>query len=146
MEICRSLGLEERIRQAGFKALPFVARSRVLIDPEPELSPSLGTPPTDVSPSEWTTCSQLALEPILLDEAVSHPIANVRFGVELRSLRQWAERVRAQLVERESGRTIEDTGRYVVAADGAPASARRPLAPPLPPFDRPVHNAHTPPP
>jgi hypothetical protein len=58
-----------------------VCGALALFDPEPELSPSLGTPPTDVSPAEWTTCSQLALEPILLDEAISHPIANVRFGV-----------------------------------------------------------------
>jgi putative polyketide hydroxylase len=125
MEIFRSLGLDERIRQAGFRALPFVARSRVLIDPEPELSPSLGTPPTDVSPAEWTTCSQLALEPILLDEAISHPIADVRFGVELRSLRKCPEGVRAQLVERESGRAIEVSCRYVVAADGARSTVRR---------------------
>ncbi|HEX9034554.1 MAG TPA: FAD-dependent monooxygenase [Streptosporangiaceae bacterium] len=125
MEIFRSLGLDERIRQAGFRALPFVARSHVLIDPEPLLSPSLGTPPTDVSPAEWTTCSQLALEPILHGEAVSHPIADVRFGVELRSLRQSAEGVRARLVERESGRNIEVTCRCVVAADGARSTVRR---------------------
>ena len=125
MEIFRSLGLDERIRQNGFRALPFVARSRTLIDPEPELSPSLGTPATDVSPAEWTTCSQLALEPILLDEAISHPIADVRFGVELRSLGQSVEGVRAQLVERESGRAIEVRCRYVVAADGARSTVRR---------------------
>src|SRR5258708_16955900 len=125
MEIFRSLGLEECIRQAGFAALPFVARSRTLIDPEPELSPSLGTPPTNVSPAEWTTCSQLALDPILLDEAISHPIADVRFGVELRALRQTAEGVRAQLVERESARAIEVKCRYVVAADGARSTVRR---------------------
>src|SRR5713226_1798116 len=125
MEIFRSLGLEERIRQAGFRALPFVARSRTLIDPEPELSPSLGTPPTDVSPAEWTTCSQLALEPILLDEAISHPIADVRFGVELHSFGQSVEGVRAQLVQRESGRAIEVRCRYVVAADGARSTVRR---------------------
>jgi 2-polyprenyl-6-methoxyphenol hydroxylase-like FAD-dependent oxidoreductase len=125
MEIFRSLGLDERIRQAGFRALPFVARSRTLIDPEPELSPSLGTPPTDVSPAAWTTCSQLALEPILLDEAISHPIAAVRFGVELHSLRQSVEGVCAQLVERESGRAIEVRCRFVVAADGARSTVRR---------------------
>jgi len=142
MEIFRALGLEERIRQGGFKALPFVARSRVLIDPEPELSPSLGTPPTDVSPSEWTTCSQLALEPILLDEAISHPIANVRFGVELRSLRQSAEGVRAQLVQRESGKTIEVTCRYVVAADGARSTVRRLLGIPMAGFGELGHNVN----
>ncbi len=125
MEIFRSLGLDGRIRQAGFRALPFVARSRTLIDPEPELSPSLGTPPTDVSPAEWTTCSQLALEPILLDEAISHPIADVRFGVELHSFGQSVEGVRAQLVQRESGRAIEVRCRYVVAADGARSTVRR---------------------
>jgi 2-polyprenyl-6-methoxyphenol hydroxylase-like FAD-dependent oxidoreductase len=124
MEIFRSLGLDERIRQAGFTALPFVARSRTLIDPDPELSPTLGTPPTDVSPAEWMTCSQLALEPILLDEAISHPIADVRFGVELHSLRQSVQGVRAQLVERESGRAIEVRCRYVVAADGARSTVR----------------------
>ncbi len=125
MEIFRSLGLDARIRQAGFRALPFVARSRTLIDPEPQLSPSLGTPPTDVSPAEWTTCSQLALEPILLDEAISHPIADVRFGIELHSFRQSVEGVRAQLIERESGRAIEVTCRYIVAADGARSTVRR---------------------
>lgn len=125
MEIFRSLGLDERIRQAGFRALPFVARSRTLIDPDPELSPSLGTPPTNVSPAEWTTCSQLALEPILLDEAISQPIAGVRFGVELQSLRQSVEGVCAQLVERESGKAIEVRCRYVVAADGARSTVRR---------------------
>jgi hypothetical protein len=57
MEIFRSLGLEDKIAKAGFKALPNFARSPVLVDPDPELSPSLGTPPTDVSPAEWTTCS-----------------------------------------------------------------------------------------
>src|SRR5437879_13395393 len=125
MEIFRSLGLAQRIRQAGFRALPFVARSRMPIDAEPELSPSLGTPPTHVTPAEWTTCSQLALEPILLDEATSHPIADVRFGVELRSLQQSPDGVRAQLVERESGRTVEVACRYVVAADGARSTVRR---------------------
>jgi putative polyketide hydroxylase len=125
MEIFRSMGLEQRIREAGFQALPFVARSRVLIDPEPQLSPSLGTPPTDVSPSAWTACSQLALEPILLDEATSYPIADVRFGVELRALEESAEGVRAQLLERESGRTIDVQCRYVIGADGARSTVRR---------------------
>ena len=140
MEIFRSLGLEERIVQAGFHALPFVARSRTLIDPDSELSPSLGTPPTDVSPAEWTTCSQLALEPILLDEAVSHSIADVRFGVELRSLRHSADGVRAQLVERESGKTVEVACRYVVAADGARSTVRELLGIPMHGFGELGHN------
>src|SRR4029077_15288544 len=40
MEIIRSLGLDEEVRQASFNVAARVGRSRVLIDPEPELSPS----------------------------------------------------------------------------------------------------------
>ncbi|HKR99437.1 MAG TPA: FAD-dependent monooxygenase, partial [Candidatus Dormibacteraeota bacterium] len=125
MEIFRSLGLDERIKQEGFTSMPFVARSRVLIDPEPELSPSLGTPPNDVSPAEWTTCSQLALEPLLLEEATRHRIAEVRFGVELVSLEQTSEGVRVQLTERATGKAFEVRCSYVVAADGARSTVRR---------------------
>jgi putative polyketide hydroxylase len=127
MEIFRSLGLDHKISSAGFRALPHVARSVRLIDPDPELSPSFGTPPTDVSPSEWTTCSQLELEPILLEEAQSHRVAGVRFNAELQQLEQAPDGVRACILDRATERRTEVRCAYVVAADGARSTVRRGL-------------------
>src|SRR5215475_11480223 len=71
MEILRSLGLEGAVRAASFGATPRVARSRVLVDPEPQLSHPLRDDSLDVSPCQWTSCSQSALEPILRRAAAS---------------------------------------------------------------------------
>src|SRR6266446_5984500 len=66
MEIFRSLGLQEEIGRASFKAEPRIAFSSVLTDDEPNLSPSFHPDHLDVSPAAWTSCSQKELEPILL--------------------------------------------------------------------------------
>lgn len=125
MEILRSLGLEAAVRRAAFHAVTVMARSTTLMDPHPEISPSFATPPSDASPSEWTTCPQLELEPILLHDAASHPEAEVRFNTQMISLRQTADGVHACIQERTSGRRTEVRCRYLLAADGARSSTRQ---------------------
>ena len=125
MEILRSLGLEAAVRRAAFHAVTVMARSTTLMDPHPEISPSFATPPSAASPSEWTTCPQLELEPILLHDAASHPEAELRFNTEMISLRQTAGGVHACIQERTSGRRTEVRCRYLVAADGARSSTRQ---------------------
>ena len=127
MEILRGLGLESRVRAAGFDAEPRVARSATLNDPDVALSPSLGTPPTDASPSEFTLCSQYALEPILCDEASSQPDAQVWFNTELVSFEQHEDSIQAAVVDRETGQRTKVRSRYLIAADGANSFIRRQL-------------------
>src|ERR1700694_6312959 len=50
MEILRSLGLEDEVRRASFKAAPRIAFSRVLADKEPRVSPSFHPQNPEVSP------------------------------------------------------------------------------------------------
>ena len=123
MEVLRGLGLERQVRAAGFDAEPRVATSSTLIDPDVVVSPSLGTP-ADVSPSEFTMCSQFALEPILRREAESSPRARVWFSTELVAFEQSAELIRARIVDRVSGYQTEVRARYMVAADGANSVVR----------------------
>lgn len=125
MEILRSLGLETKVLDASFEALHTVARSRTLIEPEPELAPWFATPDTDISPCAWTTCSQFALEPILLQDAVSQPGAEVRFNTQFVSLQQLPDGVRAVIENRTTGRRSEVRCQYVIAADGARSALRQ---------------------
>ena len=127
MEIFRGLGLDQRIRAAGFDAEPRVAASSTLIDPDVMLSPSLGTPPTDVSPAEFTTCSQFALEPILREEAESYAADRLRFNTELTGFEQRGDSVRCVVVDRDTGRRTQVRSRYVIAADGAASFVRAQL-------------------
>lgn len=125
MEILRSLGLEHAVQRAAFHAVPVMAHSATLVDEHPDISPSFATPASDaVSPSEWTTCPQIDLEPILLQDAASRPDAELRFNTEMISLRHTRDGVRASIKERSSGRRTEVRCRYVVAADGARSSTR----------------------
>src|SRR5712691_10343861 len=83
MEIFRSIGIADQLRRASFNAEPGIAFSRVLTDTEPRVSRSFRPQGLDVSPEEWTACSQKELEPILLRAATSYPQARLLFGTEL---------------------------------------------------------------
>src|SRR5467141_3568820 len=61
MEIFRSIGVADQIRSVSFNAEPRIAFSRVLTDAEPRVSPSFRPQGLDVSPEEWTACSQKEL-------------------------------------------------------------------------------------
>jgi putative polyketide hydroxylase len=127
MEIFRSLGLEERVRHASFQAAPRVARSRTLVDPEPILFPSFHPESLDLSPTEWTSCSQYELEPILLEEAASQPTAQVLFGTELLGFEEAGDGVSALIADRATGQAREVRSRFLIAADGSRSSIRERL-------------------
>ena len=127
MEILRSLGLEERVRQASFEAAPRLARSRTMIDPEPILFPSFRSESVHVSPTEWTSCAQSELEPILLQEAASHPGAQLLFGTELLGFEEAGEEISAMIADRATGQVRQVRCRFLIAADGSRSPIRERL-------------------
>jgi putative polyketide hydroxylase len=127
MEILRSLGLQNEVRRASFKAEPRIAFSRVLTDTEPLVTQSFHPAGRDVSPVEWTSCSQKELEPILLGEATSHPQAQVLFGTELVGFEETGEGITAQIGDRATGQLREVLCRFLVATDGSKSSIRERL-------------------
>lgn len=128
MEIFRSLALEDEVRRASFSVMAGVGRSRVLIDPEPELSPSFRGNGLAVSPCDWTSCSQSELEPILLDAAAARSEAQLMFGMELLGFTESASGVSAQVLERAAGSVHEVRCQYLIAADGSKSRVREQLA------------------
>ena len=127
MEIFRSLGFRDDVQRASFKAEPRIAFSRVLNDQEPGLSPSFRPDHFDASPEEWTSCSQKALEPILLRVASSCRQAQVLFGTELLGFEESSKGITAQIGDRATGRLREVNCRFLIAADGSKSSIRRQL-------------------
>lgn len=127
MEILRSLGLEEEVHRASFEAEPRIAFSSVLIEKEPRVSPSFHPDGRDVSPVNWTSCSQKELEPILLRAAVSHPQAQVRFGTELLGFEEVGDGITARIRDRATGEGYEVRCSYLIASDGSKSSIRERL-------------------
>ncbi len=127
MEIFRSLGLQDDVHRASFKAEPRIAFSGVLIDEEPHVSPSFRPDHLDASPEEWTSCSQKELEPILLRAASSHRQAQVLFGTQLLGFEESSEGVTAQIGDRATGHLRDVRCRYLIAADGSKSPIRQRL-------------------
>jgi len=127
MEIFRSLGLEEEVRRSSFSVAARVGRSRVLIDPEPELSPSFRGDAAAASPCDWTSCSQYELEPILLRAAASRREAQLMFGAELLGFDETSGGITAQVLDRATGLIREVRCQYLIAADGSKSRIREKL-------------------
>jgi putative polyketide hydroxylase len=127
MEIFRSLGLQDEVRRAAFKAEPRIAFSRVLVDTEPRVSPSFRQEHPDTSPAEWTSCSQKELEPILLRAAASYRRAQLLFGSELVGCEETSEGIKAQIGDRATREVREVHCRYLIAADGSKSPIRERL-------------------
>ena len=127
MEIFRSLGLQDEVSRASFKAEPRIAFSRALTDSEPNVSPTFRPDHLDVSPAEWTSCSQKELEPILLRAACSHRQAQLLFGTELLGFDQTCDGITAQIGDRVNGRRRDVRCRYLIACDGSRSSVRERL-------------------
>ncbi len=130
MEIFRTAGLEQRVREAAFAlagndgvlqvdTLTGSRRRWIIQDI------SAGTDVSSVSSSNWCLCSQNDLEPVLLERARQG--GDVRFGTELLSFTQDGDGVRAQIMSRESGETYTVKAGFLVAADGPRSPVRERL-------------------
>jgi putative polyketide hydroxylase len=93
----------------------------------PSGRPDAGYP----SPAAHQQCAQDRLEPLLLAALHDTGMAQVRFATELVSFDQEGDRVRAQLVERSTGRRYQVSADYLVAADGAHSRIRSALGIPM---------------
>jgi putative polyketide hydroxylase len=131
MEIFRSLGLEDSVRGAAFRAKPRLATSRTLLDLDPSAGDDLLSDTSQISPCRWTSCSQYELEPILLRAVTKQPQAQVLFGTELQDIEQTSGSVIARIAERVSGEVSEVRCLYVIAADGAHSPVRQRLGVPM---------------
>ncbi|WP_190201406.1 FAD-dependent oxidoreductase [Streptomyces djakartensis] len=127
MEIFRTAGLEQRVREAAFAlagndgvlqvdTLTGDRRRWIIQDI------SAGMDVSTVSSSNWCLCSQNDLEPVLLERARQG--GDIRFGTELLSFTQDAGGVRADIMSRESGETYTVNAGFLVAADGPRSPVR----------------------
>ena len=130
MELFRSWGIEERIREVEMSVLFATSFRDNLSGPELDRRP-IGYPaPSEAASFSPTYASALAqdfLEPILVDHARGYSGSDVRFSTELVDLEQNADGVRATIVDRTTGARSEVQSRYLVAADGASSPIRRRL-------------------
>jgi putative polyketide hydroxylase len=114
MEIFRSLGLEQRVRDASFEAWPRIAHSTVLVSPDPDSSPVAPRGP-GVSPARWTSCAQSELEPILLQEAASHAQAQLMFGTQVLEFDAGRDDITTLIADRATGRVCTVPCQYLMA-------------------------------
>ncbi|MFJ7899905.1 FAD-dependent monooxygenase [Streptomyces sp. NPDC096198] len=127
MEIFRSCGLEEDIRQAGLPASQvFFYRGRTLVDPDfvrtglsadPEQSP-------EYTPSPGLICPQDALETVLLRRARELAPDGLAFNTRLLSFAEDGDGVRAELEDRTTGERRTVRTEWLVGCDGAASAVR----------------------
>ncbi|MDN5617291.1 MAG: FAD-dependent monooxygenase [Kocuria sp.] len=125
MELYRSLGIQEEIRDAGDPGKGFVI-GQTLSD---DLSTWIAPPAEDVesqnlSPTTPYSCDQQVLEPIVL-KAARRFGADVEFDSAVLELGERADRVEATV--RHAGQERIVSARFVIAADGAGSAIRRHL-------------------
>ncbi|HET9107037.1 MAG TPA: FAD-dependent monooxygenase [Steroidobacteraceae bacterium] len=130
MEIFRSVGLEEAIRERS--ARQFVQNGGV-VEVETlvggatrEFIADLNAGVRDVSPCERIFLSQDSLEPLIMERARQLG-ADVRFSTEMVSFDEDAAGVTTLLRDRGRGDTFTVRSEYLIAADGAHSSVRRRL-------------------
>jgi len=128
LEIFRSLGLAEKIRDAGAHVSRIFSRVRLasseenfILDPV-NLLDTRGLSP---EPLAWY-CPQSRLEPILLAAARQRG-ADVRYSTELAAFTQDADGVTASLRDGSTGHPYKVRAQFLVAADGAHSSVRENL-------------------
>ena len=100
----------------------------MLVDPQQDAPlPETRDEWSDVSPSQWVSCSQDVLEPILRRAATARASAEVRFGTELADFREDERGILAHVVDRASGDVTRVRCQYLIAADGARSPVRAQL-------------------
>ncbi len=126
MELYRIVGLESAIRatRSPIEGHTVVAHAPSLVAPERlRLPTALNEDIGGLSPCDWAAIDQDQLEPLLRDRAADMG-ADLRFGTEVRALRETGDGVVAVLRDRVGGREHEMSARHVIAADGAHSPVR----------------------
>lgn len=137
MELYRSLGIDEEVRDAGAELAPSMgvfsgSTLAEVIEPQKrkESSGAAVMPGATlfegVSPSTSARGTQDLIEPVLL-RASKERGGEVRFYTECVSFEQTEERVTATLRDREIGNGSTVHADYVIAADGAGSPTRKKL-------------------
>ncbi len=127
MEIFRSVGVEEAIRQAE----PASYRNSSVLQAESLAGRELGwisqdATGNDLSPVQGSITGQDLIEPILQARATELG-SELRFSTELLSFEQDEEGVRAVIRDRQSGQERTVRARYLLAADGNRSAIRQQL-------------------
>jgi 2-polyprenyl-6-methoxyphenol hydroxylase-like FAD-dependent oxidoreductase len=126
MEILRSWGLEEAIREHSQGVQPLMSVRPTLIGPQ-LAAVQLGFPTDEqalaVSPTHTALVPQDRLEPVLLDHARELGV-EVRFDTELVSLEQDSTGVTAVVCSVADGTCSTIRASYVVGADGTRSTVR----------------------
>nr|WP_219726839.1 FAD-dependent monooxygenase [Janthinobacterium sp. AD80] len=130
LEFFRAAGIAERIPQVPPGASVRRARVASLAGQHYEELPWTPGQPEErdgkASPTTGAAIAQDLLEPILREAARARG-ADLRTGVELLSVQQDAQRVTAQLRQRDTGACYAVTADYLIAADGAASPTREQL-------------------
>jgi 2-polyprenyl-6-methoxyphenol hydroxylase-like FAD-dependent oxidoreductase len=130
MEHYRAVGIADRIPQAPRGTR--LRRVKVASLSSDWISESDWTPGQsvdrshDLSPCTGAAIAQDKLEPILCN-AAQEMGADLRYGVELLNFEHRADKVTAQLRNRESGIDYDITADFLIAADGAASGIREAL-------------------
>lgn len=130
MEIFRSVGLEEAIRERSAEQFVqnggVVAVETLLGGATRQFIADLNSGIRDVSPCERVFLSQSALEPLLSERALELG-ASLRFATEVISAVEGPDGVTAELRSRDTGDISTVRARYLIAADGAHSQMRQRL-------------------
>jgi putative polyketide hydroxylase len=128
LELFRVWGVEPAVRMAAHELdrARDVAWAPTLLSPETKRAPygGAGEAQQTDSPTAGAGCAQDKLEPVVLEAARSHGLADLRFGQEVVELVQHDDVVAATVVDSTSGRGTAVCAEWVIAADGAQSPIR----------------------
>ena len=132
MELLRSWGLENEVREAGraLENATEVVWAESLAGRELRRVAAGGRRREDtrpVSPTTGCACAQDELEPVLLANARSYGVGSIAFDHELTGLEPGAAGVIATLRNNSTGQEMTVQSGYLVAADGADSGVRQAL-------------------
>jgi putative polyketide hydroxylase len=134
MEIFRSWGIDDAVREGGWRVIPRQATVRSLADPDP-VEGALGFPDeadaARVSPTMAAVSPQDHLEPVLVDHFRSLGMGEIRFSTELVSFEQDDAGVTAVVRDRVDGSERTIGAAYLVGADGHRSTVRESLGIPM---------------
>ena len=128
MEVYRQYGVEAGIRAAGLapERTGLILWTESLAGREIERRmPGRANPKNQaMAPVPNCLCAQDDLEPVLRQYAEAEPLGETRFNAEVVNVRQTADGVEAEIVDRITGVSAPVRAQYVIAADGAQSPIR----------------------